>query len=813
MRRILVGLSAVLLVAAACSPLTPPADTETPPDLGPGGDDPAGGPTEDPAQPDPSAEPAAPGTGPRGVPAWWQTLLDRLEQYVAERRAQPPGAGATGAGALVAPGSEDPGPLGASGGPVEADTGQPDRLVVAALDGLACNPLGAGDPSVPGGPSCAVPWPSDLFRTAAGVLDIPDSLIDPATVAEYPATMTPSAIMNGADGFPALSPVLFETDQPIDPAGVPADGGNALVIYDLGTGERVPVIVDLDPDAAKRGAPDTIIRAWPRTRFEFGHHYVAALTTALPSAADPFIRTPGVDEALGGTGTPLGDRFDGLLGPVDAEFTRDDILSVTDFTIRSEADAVGDLDAMVATVGTQVHDVTINSVDWNILLPGVDSIVSGTVTISDFRDANGEIHYQPGDQGTPLEVPFLLALPRVPAGSSVPVALYGHGLGFFKETYLAAVLANGPRGVATIAIDHVNHGDRVVPDDPNNAQIFDMLNPGDMGRATSIPIQSTIDQASLLRAVRTELTDLDVAPFDLLGPNGDGTPDLDLDRIIYEGTSLGGVLGTSFVAMQPEIDAAFLQVAGVGITHILNESTYWTKKDQAFGGIVASNASPGDSAVLVALAQQLVDAGDATNVAHRLADRQQPVGLVYAHGDTTVPNFASERLVSLAGLPLYGLQQYAIPWLPAPRPDRPTDGHGAFQIDPSGLGVLEGLLGPHLSFLAGPPMTEFDLWLATVLPVQEPPVDPPEPPVDPPEPPVDPPEPPPGDPPPGDPPPDSPPTTVPTDVGGEQASNTGGDTLPFTGWLGGWLVPLGLALLAGGVVLVGSVRARRGFGA
>lgn len=807
MRRIFVGVIAALVVAAACTPITlsphegpaPGGDAAGPVD---GPDEPTDDPPDVPSDPGEPTSPAGPGNGSGDVPAWQQTLIDRLNEYVAQRLA------GDGPG-----GSDLPGDTPVDGGSGTADEfpandagGEPADLIAASLDNLACNPLGAGDLQEPGGPSCAAPWPSDLFRTAAGVLDIPDSLIDPATVAEYADTVSPSNIMNGADGFPALSPVLFETDQPIDPTGVPADGGNVLVVYDLATNERVPVVVDLDPDAAERGAPNTVIRAWPRTRFEFGHHYVAALTTELPSAADPFARTPGVDEALGGTATPLGDRFDALLGPVDAEFERNDILSVTDFTVRSESDAVGDLEAMVATVDTQVHDVTIEAVDWNILLPGIDSIVRGTVSISDFRDANGEVHYQPGDQGVPLDVPFLLALPRVPEGTSVPVALYGHGLGFFKETYLTAVIANGPRGVATICIDQPNHGERVIPGDPNNEQIFDLLDPEHLGPATSIPVQSSVDHASLLKAVETELADLDVAPFNLLGENGDGTPDLDTGRIIYEGTSLGGVLGSSFVSVQPRVDGAFLQVAGAGITHILNESNYWTREGQAFGGIVAENASAGDAAVLVALAQQLVDAGDATNVVDRLADREQPVGLVYAHGDDTVPNFASERLVALAGLPLYGLQQYVIPWLPAPQTDRPADGHGAFQIDPAGLGALEGLLGPHLAFLAGPPMTEFDVWLATVLPPKEPPVDPPEPPVDPPA------------PPPTSPPPTSPlpPTTPPgdagpTDVAGEQVSTTGGDTLPFTGMLGGWLIPLGLALLAGGVVLVGGVRARRGF--
>ncbi len=588
------------------------------------------------------------------------------------------------------------------------------------------------------------------------------------------------------------------------------------------------------------------------------------------------------------------------MAPVDAEFSRDDVLSLTDFTIRSEADAVGDVEAMVATVDAQPHAVTIQSVDWNFLLPGVDSIVHGTVDLTDFRDSNGELHYQAGDQGKSQVVPFLLALPRVPAGRSVPIAIYGHGLGFYKETFLAAVIANGPRGVATISIDQPNHGERVVPGDPNKQQIFDLLSPDDTGRAVSIPAQSVVDHASLLKAVETELADLDVAPFSLFGDNGDGTPDIDTERIIYEGTSLGGVLGVPFVAMSPRIDAAFLQVAGLGVTHVLNESNYWTKEGQAFGGIVAENASPGDSAALLAIAQQLVDGGDGTNVAHRLADHAQPVELVYAHGDETVPNFASERLIALADLPLYGLQQYAIPWLPdpLPQPDRPADGQGAFQIDPG----LFSIISTHLSFLTGPPMTEFDIWLRdrfraeppttaslTVLQITEPAggtgfefalddTDPftldhggtvtldelapgvhtiattapdgwtmsdlvctvtgdgPDPVVD-----VtagtatlelgagddaecrftaaaD--EEPPSTtgpsttgPPTTGPPGTEPPTTAPPEVEGTtvtEGSNPTGGELPFTGALGGWLLPLGIALLAGGVVLVGTARARRG---
>jgi hypothetical protein len=60
--------------------------------------------------------------------------------------------------------------------------------------------------------------------------------------------------------------------------------------------------------------------------------------------------------------------------------------------------------------------------------------------------------------------------------------------------------------------------------------------------------------ADLMQLVRVVETGMDV--------NGDGSSDLDASRIYYVGQSLGGIYGTAFLAVEPDVRAGVLNVAG-----------------------------------------------------------------------------------------------------------------------------------------------------------------------------------------------------------------------------------------------------------
>ena len=152
--------------------------------------------------------------------------------------------------------------------------------------------------------SCALPYPSDEFTvedpsTGTGRrVELPAELIPAHVLRQLGPGATPADAFGGADGFAALSPVIFEVDRPVDPSTLPRDGGDVLTVYDEATGDRVPIRAEVPAEAARHGAPDTVVVAWPRVRFEPGRTYVARLGSGLrPREGGTLAQPAGLDLA------------------------------------------------------------------------------------------------------------------------------------------------------------------------------------------------------------------------------------------------------------------------------------------------------------------------------------------------------------------------------------------------------------------------------------------------------------------------------------------------------------------------------------
>ena len=172
---------------------------------------------------------------------------------------------------------------------------------------------------------------------------------------------------------------------------------------------------------------------------------------------------------------------------------------------------------------------------------------------------------------------------------------------------------------------------------------------------------------------------------------------------------MGGVLGVASVALLPELDGAFLQVAGSGTADIIFHSLLWP----LFASIVPDGASAGDAAALQGAATMLLDRSENTNVVDRLRGVGPPVFLQYGVGDDIVPANASERLIAAADLPVIEPQLVPVQ-LPARRTDSsdiPADGRGAAQIynvhsSPDTIAFLG-----HVSFLEPQAEVQLTAWL------------------------------------------------------------------------------------------------------
>jgi len=167
----------------------------------------------------------------------------------------------------------------------------------------------------------------------------------------------------------------------------------------------------------------------------------------------------------------------------------------------------------------------------------------------------------------------------LPSGASPPngwpVAIFGHGNAASKQTSVFFVAAEmAARGIATVAINAVGHGNGPLGTltvnqtigspttfsaggrgaDLNGNGVIDL----NEGLSAALPIgrrdglrQTVVDLLQLVREIEVGI-DVD----------GDAIPDLDPPRIYYSGLSLGGMYGTLFLAVEPNVLAGVPNVAG-----------------------------------------------------------------------------------------------------------------------------------------------------------------------------------------------------------------------------------------------------------
>lgn len=583
-----------------------------------------------------------------------------------------------------APSTDDEGPPG-----VPEQPGVPAEPVVPECTALAVR-------------SCGLPYPSDEFvvadpHTATGRrIQIPDSgLVAASALSQLGPGAGIHDAFDGRDGYSALSPVVFEVDQSIDPGFVPPDGGDVVKVIDTSTGEAVPIRVELPLDAAFRGAPSTIVMVWPRLQWEYGHTYVARLARVPGLVVEP--------SAAQGMAwdTPWVKDLRATLGRLD-DLAWSDLLTATRFTVGSREDAIGDLAAMARIAAKEDHPIRNVETVAPVFFDGASAVVSGEVAITDFRDEDGIVSIDRAPERR--WVPFLLVVPeRAASVEGAPVAIYGHGLVINKESMVVVASANAHHGVATLGIDVPNHGWR----SNEGGFLLDLANPQRLGRLVNMPLQGIVDHVSLVSALTEHMADLDAAPWRFGTTQGDGRPDLDTSHVLYEGTSMGAVLGAGEVALIPEIDAAFLQVPGAGISDIIMHSILWI----VFQGVVPQGAGAGDAAALMGAATMLLDRTDTTHLLPGLRDSQRPVFVQLGVGDAIVPTNTSDRFVALLGLPRIGK---ALSYIQAPHAGEriPTDGRGFEEVwSVASSDENRGFMA-HVSFVEPEAQRLLDEWLA-----------------------------------------------------------------------------------------------------
>jgi Bacterial virulence factor lipase N-terminal len=290
---------------------------------------------------------------------------------------------------------------------------------------------------------------------------------------------------------------------------------------------------------------------------------------------------------------------------------------------------------------------------------------------------------------------FNLFIPSGPRPTNGwPVAIFGHGFTDSKQGApfaVASVLAHS--GIASIAINVVGHGfgpnstltlnqGATATTFPEGGRGFDQDGNGQItsseGSSTFFAsAQGTIGSRDALQQTTADLMQLVRAIQGGIDANGDGLPDLDANRIYYTGQSFGGIYGTIFLGIEPDIKAGVPNVPGGSIIDIVRLSpSFQLLLTQSLAVRIPQllnagapifyndnsplrNLPPVINNVPGAIAIQTVEdtsrwlgqAGDPVAWAPFIrknplpGDQAKPVIVQFARGDETVPNPTATALI------------------------------------------------------------------------------------------------------------------------------------------------------------------------
>src|SRR5438128_3020745 len=276
------------------------------------------------------------------------------------------------------------------------------------------------------------------------------------------------------------------------------------------------------------------------------------------------------------------------------------------------------------------------------------------------------------------QIPFTVVVPTgTPPPAGWPVVIQQHGLGGQRDLVVAFGDQDAAKGFASIGIDAAQHGYRYWNCGPGGACPQDAKN--NFG-GTAIPDGFADDPNTGFLSVnlgffqafhnflgvrdnfRQTYADLLSLVRLLHGHTIDLALDTTLDdtNIFYMGHSLGGLMGSGFVPIEPDLRAALLNATGGGLTSqlFLNSSIGAGAMALVDGILGLDPANVADQFSLAAnLTQTIIDPADGMNSAGLLLDpaagTPRNVIQVEDFGDQVVPNPANEALAVAAGLPIF----------------------------------------------------------------------------------------------------------------------------------------------------------------
>jgi hypothetical protein len=242
----------------------------------------------------------------------------------------------------------------------------------------------------------------------------------------------------------------------------------------------------------------------------------------------------------------------------------------------------------------------------NVVPGSVSTMAFGKFSAMNFETPGGFIPEVPTRTGVPAiqssqDIFFNVFLPAGPRpAGGWPVAIFGHGFGDNKNNSpLAVASVMAANGVATVAINAVGHGFGAAGTLTVLRSTGPVVLPAG-GRGVNQNTDTTIDASEGLFATGAQTTvasrdGIRQTAADLMqlvraiqggvDVDGNGSEDLNADRIYYFGQSLGGIYGSVLLGVEPDVRAGVLNVPGGPFNDVLRLAPSFRP---LLGGLLAS---------------------------------------------------------------------------------------------------------------------------------------------------------------------------------------------------------------------------------
>ena len=545
-----------------------------------------------------------------------------------------------------------------------------------------------------------IPQTNDLLLAGSqdGTLNIPTASIT------SPGQLALVNTLNTLDGFGLTAPMTAAFGNALDAASLQV--GSSVHVYEVTKDAATQAITGVTRElgaaemlATASGSNSDTLALFPLKPLKESTSYLVVLTSAIKGTDGKAAASDSAYLLAKGAAPLTGDYA--ALEPVRQLVNNQEAVASSQgvsaasivlswsFTTQSvkpvldalKSQAVVEPVQMSATIGATnaflpvagKADVRIGTlqVPYYLTAPGA---ANPTAPLTSFwNGAAGSLltRYNPAPVATSTQtIPVLMTVPNAssvagatPPATGWPVVIFQHGITRNREDLLALADTLADAGFVGIAIDLPLHGVTNAADPLNAANTafvgdaertfnLDVMNETTGAAGADGVIDSSgshfINLASLLTSrdnIRQGVSDLLVLRKSLGNISGVA---LDTSKVGFVGHSLGGIVGTDYLAVETAPTPASLVATGGGIARLLDGSPTFGPVIQS--GLASAGVIPGsaDYATFMGVAQTVVDAADPMVLGAQAA-LNQPVHMIEVLGDQVISN-------RVTGAPLSGTE-------------------------------------------------------------------------------------------------------------------------------------------------------------